>query len=95
MAYQNRYVFIKRTYPKTIILFQKDNKYIGYKEDKELLKFLKFRKLKDLERLKINYIIVRNMEIIDHQEYENNMYNIYYLRFRLTNLINSWKDLIN
>ena len=95
MAYKNRYVFIKRTYPNTIILFEKDKKYIGYKKDKEFLKYIKFRKIKDLEYLKINYIIVRNMEILKHQEYPNNMYKLYYLRYKLTNLINSFQDLIN
>jgi len=43
MAYKNRYLFIRRTYPNTIVIFKnKDNKYIGYNEQKEFLEYLKF-----------------------------------------------------
>ena len=88
MGYKNRYVFIKRTYPKTIVIFEKLNKLCGYQEHKEFLEYLKFKKLNDLNKLKINYIVIRNMTIINHQIFTNNMFEIYYTRFNLFKLIN-------
>ena len=89
MGYKNRYVFIKRTYPKTIVIFEKLNKLCGYQEHKEFLEYLKFKKLNDLNKLKINYIVIRNMVILKHQEFDENMYNIYYARFNLFKLVNN------
>lgn len=88
MGYKNRYVFIKRTYPNTIVIFEKNNKYIGYREDKEFLEFLKFKKLNDLNKLKINYIVIRNMIILEHKTFDKNMYKIYYMRFNLFKSVN-------
>lgn len=88
MGYKNRYVFIKRTYPNTIVIFEKNNKYNGYSEDKEFLEFLKYKKLDDLNKLKINYIVISNMSILEHKTFDKNMYRIYYARFNLFKLVN-------
>ena len=66
MSYRNRYVFIKRTYPKNIVLFLKKGKYISYGLDKEFLKYLRFKKINDLNYWHINYLILENMQILEH-----------------------------
>ena len=88
MGYKNRYVFIKRTYPNTIVIFEKNNKYKGYSEQKEFLEYLKFKNLNNLNKLRINYIVIRNMTILEHKEFDKNMYEIYYTRFNLFKLVN-------
>lgn len=88
MGYKNRYVFIKRTYPNTMIIFKNNNKYIGYMEQKELLEYLKFKKLANLSKLKINYIVISNMQILEHKTFDDNKYELYYTRFNLFKLVN-------
>ena len=94
MGYKNRYIFCKRTYPETIILFYHNDKYKVYSIDKEILTYLKVKEvntLKKLDRLKINYLVLNNMEIIKQQIFNENKYNLYYKRYKLTKLINSLK----
>lgn len=89
MGYKNRYVFIKRTYPNTIVIFKNNNnKYIGYSNQKEFLEYLKFRQLNNLSKLKINYIVISNMQILEHVTFDNNKYELYYARFNLFKLVN-------
>lgn len=88
MGYKTRYIFIKRTYPNTIVIFEKNNKFNGYREDKEFLEYLKFKKLDDLNKLKINYIVISNMNILEHKTFDDNMYNNYYAKFSLFKLVN-------
>lgn len=89
MGYKNRYIFIKKTYPKTMIIFKnKDNKYIGYSEQKEFLEYLKFKKLNNLNKLRINYIVISNMSIIKHVRFDDNKYEFYYTKFNLFKLVN-------
>lgn len=89
MGYKNRYVFIKRTYPNTIVIFKNsDNKYVGYSEQKEFLEYLKFKQLNNLSKLKINYIVISNMQILEHVTFDDNKYELYYARFNLFKLVN-------
>jgi len=89
MGYKNRYVFIKRTYPNTMVIFRnKDNKYVGYSEQKEFLEYLKFKQLNNLSKLKINYIVISNMQILEHVTFDDNKYELYYARFNLFKLVN-------
>lgn len=86
MSLKNRYIFIKRTYPNTLVLFDKKNKFASYKSEREFLDFLKFKDLKDLNRLKINYIIISNMTILKQVNFANNQYLLQYKRFRLNKI---------
>ena len=40
MGYKNRYLFAKRTYQETIILFKVNNKYLSYLDTLSFLKYL-------------------------------------------------------
>lgn len=89
MGYKNRYVFIKRTYPNTMVIFKdKDGKLKGYKEQKEFLEYLQFKKLNNLNKLKINYIVISNMQILEHVKFDDNKYELYYARYNLFKLVN-------
>ncbi len=92
MKYRNRYIFIKRTYPKTIILFENNGKYRGYSLDEEFLNFLKFKSLKSLDYFHINYLVVQNMEILEHKVFTPNLYDLYYLRFRILKVLKAIKN---
>ena len=92
MGFKTRYLFTKRTFPKTIVIFAKDNRYLSYQKDQDFLKYLKFKRLKDLDKLRINYIVLHNMEIINHKVNKVNMYDIYYARFFLTEMIETIKS---
>ena len=87
MAYKNRYIFIKRCYPNTIVIFKNNKSYTSYDEDKEFLNYLNFKKLNNLNKLKINYIVIDNMKVIQYVEFKNNNYKLYYKRFILFKLI--------
>lgn len=89
MAYKNRYLFIRRTYPNTMVIFKnKDNLYVGYSDQKEFLEYLKFKKLNNLNKLNINYIVISNMSILEHKAFDDNKYELYYARFNLFKLVN-------
>lgn len=92
MSYRNRYVFIKRTYPKNIVLFLKKGKYISYGLDKEFLKYLRFKKINDLNYWHINYLILENMQILEHKTFANNTYDFRYYQFRMMVLLNMLKE---
>ena len=87
MSIRNRYVFIKRTYPSTIVIFKKENKYKSYGKYKEFLEYLKFHKLNDLNKLNINYIVIGDMAILEYKTFPNNNFNIYYSKFNLFKLL--------
>ena len=87
MGLKNRYFFLKRTYPKTIILFLKNAKYKSYGLDNNFLTFLHFKNLSTLNKLKINYLVLQNMEILNHQIFSHNMYDIYYKRYQFIKII--------
>ena len=88
MSIRNRYMFIKRTYPSTIVIFKKEHKYKSYGKYKEFLEYLKFHKLNDLNKLNINYIVIGDMTILEYKTFANNNFNIYYSKFNLFKLFN-------
>lgn len=93
MGYKNRYVFIKRTYPNTVVIFKnRNNKYIGYSNQKDFLKYIEFKRLNNLSKLKINYIVISNMQILEHKTFEENNYELYYARFSLFKLVNYFRQ---
>lgn len=82
-----RYAFLKNSFKNSVVFLEKNNKLKTY--DKEFLKFIKYKNLKSLDKLKIDYIVVNNMTIIEHKKFDKNKYQLYYARFRLYKLIKS------
>lgn len=87
IKYKNRYLFLKRTYLNTIIIFKCNNNYITINEDKELLNYLNIKNYKELNNKHINYILIDNLEIKEHKIFYNNKYLLYYQKYRLNKLI--------
>lgn len=87
MPLLNRYVFIKRTYNDTVVLFDKNNKFTTYKDERDFLDFIHFKDLKILHKLSINYIIINNMTILKHVKFDTNNYALYYKRYRIYKIL--------
>lgn len=78
---KNRYDIIKILYPNYLILINKKNKLITYKNDQKILDYLNIKKKKELNKRKINYLILNNLEIEEIKNYENeNKYYTYLLK---------------
>ncbi len=94
MSIKNRYIFLKRSYPQTIILFKNNGHIKSYNRDKMVLKSIKFKKIRDLQNKRINYLVINNLNIIKYQKFNNNNYNLYYLKVEINNLLKSIQDRI-
>lgn len=87
MAMETRYYFAKRTYKKHLVLLKDKKRYVTFKADKEILKYLNFVDLKTLNKNKINYIIVDNNNNINIKTFKNNNYDIIYSRYMISELL--------
>ena len=84
----NRYLFLKRMYPRYIILIiDKNNKYIRYGIDKQIMDSIRFS-IKRLKELNINYLILKELRIMESKEFKQNNYLLYYKRFKINNMVN-------
>lgn len=83
----NRYNFFKRCYPNYLILIVKNKQLISYGIDKKILEYLNIEKIREINKFKINYIILENINIINKKEFLGNNYRLYYKRLKITKLI--------
>lgn len=81
MGIRNRYLFLKCVFPKSLIVFEKNNKLISYGMDKELLNYIK------IDHSNVNYVVIKNMSLIKNIKYENNLYYFYYIKINLLKLV--------
>ena len=74
----NRYLFLKKMNRKSIILIKGKTKYYAYDRDLEILKFINFNmeyinsSLSYLDKYKINYIVLDNLNVIVDKVYSDN-----------------------
>ena len=71
MSLINRYIFIKRIYKDSLIIFIKNNKYYCIKEDKDIFKICK-NNISEVRKNKINYLIIDNLVVIESHFYKYN-----------------------
>lgn len=76
MAKRTVYEFVKKKYPKHLVLFAKNNKIYQYQYDYYL-----YQKYKN-----ISYIIVNNKELIKHS-YKVNCYDEAIVKYRLCHVL--------
>ena len=76
MSLINRYIFIKRIYKDSLIIFIKNNKYCCIKEDKDIFKICK-NNISKVRKNKISYLIIDNLVVIESHFYKDNNYNKY------------------
>ncbi len=81
MGVKNRYLFLKGVFPKSVIIFEKRNKLVSYGVDKELLNLLK------KNNSNVNYVVIKNMSLVENKKYENNLYDFYYIKINLLKLV--------
>lgn len=81
---KNRYSMAKLWYNEYVILIVKKGKLYTYINNK----LVNFKYIKKLREYHINYIIIDNLDIYK-KEYEDNNYNLYYLKYELAHILNS------
>lgn len=86
MSLINRYIFIKKIYKDSLIIFLKDNKYYCIKEDKYIFNYFN-NNISKLELNNINYIIIDNLCIKQNNSYINNNYIRYKCIIYILNII--------
>ena len=81
---KNSYNMAKLWYNEYVILIVKKGKLYTYINNK----LVNFKYIKKLREYHINYIIIDNLDIYK-KEYEDNNYNLYYLKYELAHILNS------
>lgn len=74
----------KLWYNEYVILIVKRGKLYTYINNK----LVNFKYIKKLRAYHINYIIIDNLDIYK-KEYEDNNYNLYYLKYELAHILNN------
>ena len=82
---KTRHGFIKNIYNDYIIIYIKNNNYYIY--DYEFLFILKGKLINKLNKNRINYLIIDNMNIINKITFNDNKYNYYNIRFMIYKII--------
>ena len=89
---KNKYELANILYKDYVILIYKKNKLYYYDNDK----LCNLKKLNQLRKLHINYLIIDNLDIYK-KEYKDNKYLEYYLKDNLNNILNNmllnWKGM--
>ena len=95
MSLRNRYSFIKKVYPNTLLIFIKNNKYFCIDNDYYIYKYFN-NDIKQLRLNNIDYIIIDNLNIIEKSFNKNNYYNKYYKLILIKRFmkVNLYKSLI-
>lgn len=76
-----------------MVIIKYDDKFKSFRMDDLLLNYLiDNNKIKKLNKLKINYVIVNNLDIIDIKDYLNNNYYRYIKVFYLNMVLIKIKD---
>lgn len=70
-----RYKFIKKLYPRSLVIIKSDDRYKSFRKDGVLLDYIIYNfNLNKISKFKINYIIVENLDIIDEKEFVDSNY---------------------
>ena len=75
---KEKYEVIKKLYPNYLILFKVKDKYKSINIDKDIIDYFKLKNLKY-----VNKIILNNLDVEVREDYDNNLYNIYYIKIKL------------
>lgn len=85
-----RYLILKKLYPNYLILIKVKDKIKLLGIDKKIVDVFGIDNLKN-----VNKLILDNLDIVKKKEYENNKYDIYYLKIRLMDLLNEIRSCLN
>ena len=85
-----RYLILKKLYPNYLILIKVKDKIKLLGVDKKIVDMFGIANLKN-----VNKLILDNLDIVKKEEYENNKYDVYYLKIRLIDLLNEIRSCLN
>ena len=89
---KTKYKFLKKLYPKDVILFYKDGKYLLYDNDYYIIKVINdYRIVNECEKNHINYFIIDNLMMIKHITYNDNKYYEYLFKGLLIDSLDDYK----
>ena len=92
MSAYNRYYFTKKIYPNYLILLYKKGRYYSYGNDSKILRYIKFKnKLRYLDKNRINYLVLDNLDIVIKKEYDDNKLDKYLYLVYLNEIFNEIK----
>ena len=89
MGRMYRYEFTKKVFPKYIVFIVVNGKLVTYSNDLDILSYIGYKdKLRKLDKYKINYLILDDLDIVEIKDYriENN-YTRYLYLFNLNKVI--------
>ena len=90
-----RYEFAKKIYPNRLIIFKTKNGYKSIGKDQVLLDYIIINKLLfKLKDLKINFVLIDNMDIIDEGCFDKDNYYRYVKISMLNKILFSIKSMI-
>lgn len=90
-----RYEFAKKIYPHRLIIFKTKNGYKSIGKDQVLLDYIIINKLLfKLKDLKINFVLIDNMDIIDERCFDNDNYYRYVKISMLNKILFNIKSMI-
>ena len=80
MSIINRYNFTKNIYSDYLVIIYRLGNYYSFGYDRDILKYIKFNgNTNVIKRKGINYLVLNNLDIIEINRYNDNMYD-YYLK---------------
>ncbi|MBE6147032.1 MAG: hypothetical protein E7168_01710 [Firmicutes bacterium] len=84
MTLKTRYLFFRKTYPDTLLIFRIKENYMVFDIDYEIGKYLHFKKdVSIFEHYKIDFIVIGNTEILKSSFFEDNQYGKYVYLIRI------------
>jgi len=92
MSAYNRYSFTKEVYPDYIVLLIKKDKYYSYGKDRKILEYIKFKnKTSIIRKMKINYLVLDELDIVEKYEYLDNALDRYMCLVGINNIFDKIK----
>ena len=92
MSAYNRYEFTKKVYPKYIIILLKKGKPYSFDIDRKILKHVGFKdKTYILQKKKINYLVLDELDIVEKYDYDDNNYDKYLYLVKLNKIFDEIK----
>ena len=87
---KTRYLFLKEIYPYHIIIFVRKKELLTFNMDNKIINFCnnnnKEKIIEVLEREKINYCIIDNLDIVKKEDFKDNKYLEYKKRIEVVGI---------
>ena len=92
MSAYNRYYFTKDVYPKHIVILLKKGKPYSFGIDRKILNHIGFKeKTYILQKKKINYLILDELDIVEKYDYDDNNYDRYEYLVKISEIFDEIK----